>query len=54
VKERRNTRYFFRQPVALLAYYLANAKPEQTKEMWPLDTEDLALVFSDLGKKFDN
>jgi ppGpp synthetase/RelA/SpoT-type nucleotidyltranferase len=53
VRERRDISHFFRQPAALLAYYLANTKPEQTKETWPLDTDDLALVFSDLGKKFD-
>lgn len=54
VKERRDTSHFFRQPVVLLAYYLTSTKPEQTKETWPLDTADLALVFSDLGKKFDH
>lgn len=54
VKERRENRHFFRQPVALLAYYLTSEMPSQTKGMWPLDAEDLALVFSDLGKKFEN
>lgn len=54
VKERRESCYFFRQPVVLLAYYFTNTMPEQTKEIWPLDSSDLALVFSDLGKKFDN
>ena len=54
VRERRDTSHFFRQPAVLLAYYLTNTKPEQTKETWPLDTADLALVFSDLGKKFDH
>ena len=53
VKERREHSHFFRQPVVLLAYYLANLKPEQTKEIWPLDKAELALVFSDLGKKFE-
>ncbi len=54
VKERRESSHFFRQPVALLAYYFANTMPEQAKEIWPLDSADLALVFSDLGKKFEN
>jgi putative GTP pyrophosphokinase len=54
VKERRESSHFFRQPTILLAYYLVNTIPEQAKENWPLDTTDLALVFSDLGKNFDN
>ena len=54
IKERREDSHFFRQPVVLLAYYLTNIIPEQTKEIWPLDSTDLALVFSDLGKKFDH
>lgn len=54
VRERRDTSHFFRQPVVLFAYYLTHTKPEQTKEVWPLDTTDLALVFADLGKKFDH
>lgn len=54
VKERRDSSHLFRQPAVLLAYYLTNTMPEQTKAMWPLDSADLALVFSDLGKKFEN
>lgn len=54
VKERRESSHFFRQPVVLLAYYLANTMPEQTKEIWPLDSTGLALVFSDLGKNFEH
>jgi ppGpp synthetase/RelA/SpoT-type nucleotidyltranferase len=54
VKARRESNHIFRQPVVLLAYYLANTMPEQTKEIWPLDSADLALVFSDLGKNFEN
>lgn len=50
VRNRRENNYFFRQPIALLAYYLVSAMPEQTKEIWPLDPVDLDLVFSDLGK----
>jgi ppGpp synthetase/RelA/SpoT-type nucleotidyltranferase len=54
IKDRLSTRHFFSQPVVLLAYYLAHAKPSQLKEIWPLDNDDLALIFSDLGKKFEN
>jgi len=53
VKERRVESHFYRQPVVLLAYYLVNAMPEKTKEVWPLEATDLAPVFSDLGKKFN-
>lgn len=54
IKERRESNHFFRQPAVLLAYYLSSTIPAQTKDVWPLDTEDLALIFSDLGKKFEN
>lgn len=54
VKERRASRHFFRQPAVLLAYYFTSTMPSQTKELWPLDSDDLGLVFSDLGKKFQN
>lgn len=54
IKERLGVRHFFGQATVLLAYYLAQAKPAQVKERWPLDQEDLALIFSDLGKKFEN
>ena len=43
-----------RQPASLLAYYLAQTMPSQTKNLWPLETNDLAQVFSDQGKKFDH
>lgn len=54
IKDRLATRHFFTQPAVLLAYYLSYAKPAQVKDVWPLDREDLALVFSDLGKKFED
>lgn len=54
VKKRRESKHFFRQPASLLAYYLTSVMPSQTKELWPLDFDDLALVFSDLGKKFES
>ena len=53
IKEQNGARHFFNQPTVLLAYYLAEEMPAQTKENWPIDSDDLAKVFSDLGKKFD-
>lgn len=54
IKGRLSTRHFFSQPVVILAYYLAHAKPAQVKDIWPLNRDDLALVFSDLGKRFED
>ena len=53
LKERRATNHFYRQPLSLLAYYLVQAMPSLTKDLWPLETTDLAQVFSDQGKKFE-
>jgi len=53
IKEQKGQRHFFNQPAVLLAYYLVDTKPAQTRERWPFDTTDLAKIFSDLGKKFD-
>lgn len=54
IRERAAAKHFFAQPVILLAYYLAHTKPAQLKETWPLDRQDLAIIFSDLGKKFED
>ena len=54
LKERRATNHFYRQPLSLLAYYLVQTMPSQTKDLWPLETTDLAQVFSDQGKKFEH
>lgn len=54
IKERREANHFYRQPLSLLAYYLVQAMPSQTKDLWPLETNDLAQVFSDQGKKFEH
>lgn len=54
VKERREANHFYRQPISLLAYYLVQTIPSQTKELWPLEIINLAQVFSDQGKKFDH
>lgn len=53
IKEQNGKRHFFSQPVVLLAYFLAENMPAQTLEKWPIESDDLAKVFSDLGKKFD-
>lgn len=54
IKERRATRLFFRQPAALLGYLLAETMPSQAEESWPLDRDDLGMIFSDLGKSLDH
>lgn len=53
IKEQIGQRYFFNQPAVLLAYFLAEKMPAQTRAHWPFDSDDLAKVFSDLGKKFE-
>lgn len=53
IKEQNGQRHFFNQPAVLLAYYLSDTMPNQTKNQWPIDPTDLAKVFSDLGKKFE-
>jgi putative GTP pyrophosphokinase len=53
IKEQKGQRHFFNQPAALLAYFLVEKMPAQTREHWPIDSDDLAKVFSDLGSKFD-
>ena len=54
IKERRASRLFFRQPAALLGYFLAETMPSRAKENWPLDRDDLGVIFSDLGKNLDH
>lgn len=53
IKEQNGQRHFFNQPAVLLAYYLAENMPAQTRENWPIESGDLAKVFSDLGKYFE-
>jgi len=52
VKAQRGRRTFFQQPAILLAYFLADTMPVTTRDHWPLDEDDLAQVFSDLGIAF--
>ena len=53
IRSRRGEKLFYRQPIALLAYYLVETMPAQTKTDWPMEKDDLAQVFSDMGKRFD-
>lgn len=54
IKSRFATHHLFRQPAILFAYLLANSRPAETKEIWPLTSDDLKLVFLDLGISYDN
>lgn len=52
IKEQNGQRHFFNQPAVLLAYFLVENMPAQTREHWPMDSDDLAKVFSDLGAAY--
>lgn len=52
VKNHLKSRHIFSQPSILLIYFLVSEMPAQIDARWPLDRDDLAMVFSDLGKKF--
>lgn len=52
IKDQDGKRHFFNQPTVLLAYYLVDKMPAQTRENWPIESDDLAKVFSDLGIAF--
>lgn len=52
IKEQKGLRHFFNQPAVLLAYFLVDRMPAQTREHWPIESDDLAKVFSDLGAAF--
>jgi len=52
IKAQRGRRDFFKQPAVLLAYFLAGTMPATVRERWPLDKDDLAQIFSDLGIAF--
>lgn len=53
IKEQNGERHFFNQPAVLLTYFLVEKIPAQTREHWPIESADLAKVFSDLGKSYD-
>lgn len=54
IKAQIGVRHFFSQPTVLLAYYLADASPAQMQNLWPMDHDDLAKIFSDLGRKLQD
>ena len=45
--------HLFRQASTLLVYMAASTKPHTTKDRWPFTTDDLTLIYSDLGINFD-
>lgn len=47
-------RHLFRQPSILVAYLMANARPSETKEIWPLEGDDLKFVYTDLGLNYES
>jgi len=53
IKEQNGRRHFFNQPVVLLAYFLADNMPTQTQEHWPIESDDLGKIFSDLGIAYE-
>ena len=52
IKEQKGMRHLFNQPAVLLAYFLVDKMPAQTREHWPIDSDDLAKIFSDLGAAY--
>jgi len=53
IKERNGKRHFFNQSTVLLAYFMAHNKPSQIKQYWPIVSDDLEQIFSDLGIAFE-
>lgn len=53
IKEK-NRELFFRQPVALLLYYLVKNREYLVKSYWPITDMILRKIFIDLGIAFDN
>lgn len=45
--------HLFRQASTLLVYMAASVKPHTTKDRWPFTTDDLTLIYSDLGINFE-
>lgn len=46
------THYIFRQPWILLAYLMVNAEPIVTARRWPLTSDEIRPIYTDLGKSF--
>lgn len=53
IKQQNGQRHFFNQPTVLLTYFMVERMPAQTKAAWPIESDDLAKIFSDLGKRYD-
>jgi len=53
IKERSRKRHLFNQSAVLLAYFMAHNKPAQTRQYWPIASDDLEKIFSDLGVAFE-
>lgn len=53
IKERLLHRHLFRQPIVLFAYFIVERAPNRAKDEWPVNMDDLRLIFSDLGKSYD-
>jgi putative GTP pyrophosphokinase len=49
-----STKLLFRQPSILTVYFLADTRPSNTKEKWPLTPDELRPIYVDLGKAFDS
>ncbi len=43
----------YQQPIICLLYYLISIEKELTRELWPLTPDELAPLYTDLGKSFD-
>ncbi|HIA53337.1 MAG TPA: hypothetical protein EYN91_14825 [Candidatus Melainabacteria bacterium] len=56
ISDRVSSDAFWSQPVSILAYFLVHDYSYRVKDAWPFsESEDaLAMVYSDLGKKFTN
>jgi len=50
VRKHAKSQQLFRQPWVLLAYYLVQQSPRQTKEQWPLTFDEIEPIYTDLGK----
>jgi putative GTP pyrophosphokinase len=54
IKTRYDFQYIFRQPWTLLTYLMVDSEPFVTARKWPLTSEELKPIYTDLGKSFPN
>lgn len=52
IKARYDDQYIFRQPWILLAYLMVDSEPFVTAKKWPLTSEELRPIYTDLGRSF--